>query len=186
MPLTTYTAGEVLTAASLNDNFLVGGAQVVTASTAFTTSAAVNVNNVFTTNFSGYRVSIDVTARSTTLQMLLRLRVGGVDTSSAYYGALVAGDYASAANTFGPRSNNATSLAISNNNASSNSFIRLDIMFPALARNTSIEGMYADGSGAYVYRVGGFQTASTAFDGFSLITSTGTISGTYSIVGYTL
>ena len=57
MPLTTYTAGEVLTAASLNSNLKVaGGLQIVKAQTTFTASSSVTVDNVFTSTYTNYHL----------------------------------------------------------------------------------------------------------------------------------
>jgi len=186
MPLTTYTPGQVLTAASLNDNFAVSGCQLVQASTAFTTVGTVNVNNVFSTAFRYQVVTISITAVSTTLQVLMRMRVGGADNSGAsYFMGMNGPNFAADTTLYGPRSNAATSFAITTNSNRDNRIIRLVFDRASDALSTSISGTSASPSDGEVFYIAGTHSVGTAYDGFSLITSTGTITGTYSVSGFT-
>ena len=87
MPLTTYTAGEVLTAASLNDNFSFassnGGLVCVQAETAFSAVADVTADGVFTSAYTNYRILLRYFC-STTGDVDMRFRVATVDTSANY------------------------------------------------------------------------------------------------------
>ena len=186
MPLTTYTAGQVLTAASLNSNFAVIGCEVIQASTTFTTASAVNVNNVFTAGYKKHTILIDFTAKSTSLQVFVKLRNAGTDRSTAYYSGMFGADYASAATVYGSRANNATSgFPVTLSSSSLSTQVEIDF-FGATdsATTTTFRGFVPDTSNAYGLHNGGIHAVVAASDGFSIIASTGTISGSYTILGY--
>ncbi len=103
MPLTTYTAGEVLTASSLNANFsfaaLSGGlVPIVPTSVAvgsgtgtanangqvtFTTASSVSLNGVFSATYKNYLVIFNEDTASTTSAIQFRMRLAGTDNSTA-------------------------------------------------------------------------------------------------------
>ena len=91
MPLTTYTAGEVLTAASLNANLVfaaanpVGGLSLIS-KTSFTTTATWTLDNIFTTTYDNYRIDIVWTALTNTANYAgFQMRVGGVAATGGNY-----------------------------------------------------------------------------------------------------
>ncbi len=91
MPLTTYTAGDVLTAASLNANFTfaannpVGGASLVLAQS-FTTAATVSMAaGTFTSTYQNYLVMLQITANSTGQTIALRVNNAGTPRTAANY-----------------------------------------------------------------------------------------------------
>ena len=161
------------------------GCDIVQASTAFTTSSTINVDNVFTTTYKMFLILVDITARSTSLQVFMKMRVGGVNSSAGYYLAQFGGNYASAAMIFGSRANNGTSgWPITTSTASTSNPIVINISDPADVQSTNMSGTTPEVGNGYNYFFGGNHQAVTAYDGFSFITSTGTISGSYSIFGY--
>jgi hypothetical protein len=64
MPLTTYTAGEVLTAASLNDNFTFaaanppGGLTLISTTTIGTTVSSITVSGAFSATYDNYKIVV--------------------------------------------------------------------------------------------------------------------------------
>ena len=85
MPLTTYTAGEVLTASSLNANFSFAasaGALKYLTGGSFTSVAAVNLAaNTFTATYRNYLININITASSDGVALNWRGRTSGTDNS---------------------------------------------------------------------------------------------------------
>jgi hypothetical protein len=87
MPLTTYTAGEVLTAASLNDNFTFaaanppGGLTLITAQTIGSGVATVTVSSVFSATYENYKIIMSGGVSSATSS--IRFQLGA--TTTGYY-----------------------------------------------------------------------------------------------------
>jgi hypothetical protein len=81
MPITTYTAGEVLTAASLNNNFASGGLQIVKTQTIGTTVSTVTVSDAFSATYENYLVTVSGGVGST--NQILNLTLGATTTN--YY-----------------------------------------------------------------------------------------------------
>ena len=115
MPLTTYTPGEVLTAASLNANLSfaasnpLAGASLVLAQS-FTTSATVSMAaGTFTSTYQNYLVMLQLTASSTGQTIALRVNnAGSPRTGANYYGSKF--DVQATATTTATGSNGATSF----------------------------------------------------------------------------
>lgn len=153
----------------------------------FTTSTGVNVNNCFTSTYDSYRLMVDITAMSTALDINMRLRVSGADNSTANYARQVV---------YGTSSTAAASLGTGNTNwfvtqsgTSNAEFAKalFDVFAPNLSRKTVVSGqvVYIDNGGAqYVMPTFLYFNATTVFDGFSLLPSTGNISGTVRVYGY--
>ena len=188
MPLTTYTAGQVLTAASLNANFsfaAASGLTLITAETAFS-GATVSVNNVFSATYTNYKIILRIATSSD--QVALRLRVGGVDSSTGYYGVNTY-MYSSNNALFGSDvQQNATSLTVGNQSC----FNDLDIFQPFVASQTFLysNGVRYESTTPRVEttsQVNGrsAHSVATAYDGFTLLPLTGaSITGSYTIYGY--
>lgn len=155
--------------------------------TTFTTSTGVNVNNCFTSTYDTYRIMIDVTAFSTTLDMLMRLRVSGADNSTTNYVRQVV--YGSGSSAAAGLNSSQTSWSILNTGSANADLgkMSLDVFAPNLSRKTVATWIQAsvDASGNQYSTLGNlFFNATTVFDGFSLVPSTGNISGTVRVYGY--
>jgi len=156
----------------------------------FTTSSAVNVNNCFTSSHQNYGLVYELVG-STSLTISLRFRASGVDDSAASYNG--GGNVTRLASGSSDLLNNgSTSFTVgltSAGDASRRVRGEFAIYAPQLTVRTGISGTIASagasssefGGGYY----GGEFSATTSFDGFSLIASTGTITGTYRVYGYT-
>jgi len=157
----------------------------IVASTAFTTASTINVNNVFTNTYRKFTLLINTTAKSTSMTIFLKMRVGGADSSTFYYAGQMAPDMNSAATIYGSRANNGSSgFPITNANAGNSNPIEINFLDAPVANPTGIYGNFYDTVAAQSYQVNGQHQVSTAYDGFSIITSTGTITGTYSLLGF--
>lgn len=75
----TFTTGAVLTAAQMNTI----GMHLVTSAT-FSGTGAVTLNNVFTADYTNYRVIFNITNTNKQETYCIRLRAGGVDTATNY------------------------------------------------------------------------------------------------------
>ncbi len=96
MPLTTYTAGDVLTAASLNSNFTfaaanpVGGATLVLAQSFSAVASVSMAAGTFTSTYQNYLVMFQITANSTGQVTSMRVNNAGTPrTGGNYSGAKV-------------------------------------------------------------------------------------------------
>ena len=191
MPLTTYTAGEVLTAASLNANLSfaasspASGFVCVKAETAFTTAASVIADNVFTSSYTNYRLMFRTQAAGN-INNVLQLRVGGVTATAGNYNSQTF--LASGTVLAGGRNSSATSFAFAGANGAFFTVYVVDIFAPALAEPTQFLLQCANADGAYttpyLFHFGGNHSLSTAYDGFVVTPSSTTLTGTYTVYGY--
>lgn len=181
----TATAGEVLTAQG-------GGTAIWQApvdnsglvhinTTNFSAVASQSVNDVFTSTYKTYKVIIDHTV-STNLSTSLRLRVGGSDNSTSNYGYQYV--TASATSVSGARATGQTSFAMGGvANRTSYSFL---IFNPAESLRTGLQLFAGDdyaGTGLRIALYNFGFNADTVFDGFTLIASTGNMTGRIQVYG---
>lgn len=184
MPLTTYTAGQILTASSLNANFgfaaTAGGLTTVKAETAFTAVSAVAFDTTFTTDYTNYRIIIQATAAAGTPQLNMTLRAAGTAASTNYNwntlsiaGATLTGSSATAQTSWS--SGLLTTTA---------GFYVIDLINPQVAARTAGTIMSNQGTGqqSYLYFIS--NTNATSYDGFGFAPATSTITGTYTVYGY--
>jgi hypothetical protein len=189
MPLTTYSAGEILTASSLNDNLSfaasAGGLVCVKAQTTVTAAASATADNVFTSAYTNYRLIINYQT-STTANIALRLRVGGVSASTNYNIQQLELGGTTFNNTRNTGQTEFRSFIYSNGAFASAGYA--DIFQPQLAAPTNFIVMDSSSLGGLTtpylaMRTGNHSTA-TAYDGIELLAESGTWTGTYSIYAY--
>jgi hypothetical protein len=170
------TAPEWFTPAAASSALVyVGGAS-------FSSSGTVNVNDVFSTTYSNYIMKADYVG-SGSLNVRLRLRVSGSDnTASVYQGPYIS---AYSTSTEANRSSNGDYFNLMNTDASG-SYISHEFYNPfATAKTGIIAGsINKTGSGDIeITRQSFAHTDSTSFTGFTLYTSTGTITGNVRVYG---
>lgn len=159
-----------------------GSASLAGGQVTFTGVTTISLDGVFTATYQNYRVLINFTgSASETLQM--RLRVGGADLSTSYYGSTVtAGNSTTAlanANT-----TNGTSLEIGYS-PTSLSATAIDVMDPVVTAKTIIYGFGINSATVGNLRiVGGFNNNSTSYTGMTIFPVSGTITGTIRVYGY--
>jgi hypothetical protein len=152
--------------------------------TSFSAVASQSINNVFNTTYDDYQILIDAIP-STTADFTFRFRVSGSDNSTANYDRQFFA--ANGTGLSGGRSTGQTSWVLNGGALNNRHFYQIIIANPALALNkTAIESISAnyDSASSIVYSTSAYSfKATTLFDGFSLITSTGTMTGRVSVYG---
>ena len=184
MPLTTYTAGEVLTASSLNSNLTAaGGLQFIKSQTIGSGVSSVTVSGAFSTTYDNYKIIISGGVASATNYLYLT-----VGSTTAGYGRLQA-LYAY----------NAATLTVDNDNFGSPFVVAaggsvnglsgsIEVFQPFNATATSfyasLQNMVAGAANSLRTTFGALLNT-TSYTAFTLTTSTGTITGgTISVYGY--
>jgi len=157
------------------------GALVYITGASFSAVASVSAAaSTFTATYANYLVLVDVTTVSTTLDVLLRFRTGSTDASAAYYWAITGATPINGSNT--------TSITVMDNVQTSGvSFggsCALTVFSPQLARNTNVVGDVFSEASVLNGVLGGGLYNTTSYDAFTLLTSTGTMTGNYRVYGY--
>lgn len=197
MPLTTYTAGEVLTAASLNANLSFAASSPASGltfinSTTFTTATNVSLPaNTFSATYRNYRVMLQVTALTADALFTMRLRASGTDNTTSNY--RTAGVGVSSAGVAVTKTGNAQSsfnFAEQDGPLPGYSLV-FDIIGPQLATFTSLHGQY----GFFAGVPAGFEAvnfsnnfeATTQFDSLTFISSVASsMTGRIDVFGYAI
>ena len=180
MAIKTFTSS-TLSSADTNTYLANAGLVYITA-TSYTTATTVNINNCFSSTMDNYRIMIASTNGSVDGQIRLRMRVGGVDASGA-----TDYDYSASQYNYGTMLNlgsstGDSSAVIGYKVASYPSSMSLDIYNPFIARNTLFSGV-----GQYtglILGAGGQHKQAVSYDGFSLISGAGNMTGIVTIMGY--
>jgi hypothetical protein len=148
-------------------------------------AASVSFNNVFSSAFDDYIISLDLVG-STISTLQTRLRVGGVDNSAASYTYASfymesTGGYGAAWNAASQTQINTTLLGPTNLQA-----VTFGVNNPFLASNTggTTAGSIARAASVFYTFFGGWtHAANTSFDGITFYTSTGTMTGNIRVYG---
>lgn len=164
------------------------GLTLITAQS-FSAASAVNVNNCFTSTYANYRVTIELSAMSATSGAALRarLRVSGSDNSSSNYyfnGPDVA---TSSTQTVGvTRSAGLGTWWTWGSDNANPGFSSIDVFNPQLSVKTAFAGSFSAASTTdfRFSALGGLMSVTTAYDGFTLLPDSGTITGTICVYGY--
>jgi hypothetical protein len=155
----------------------------------FSGASSVSINGCFSSAYQNYRIVTNLTTPSAALSVSWRLRVSGTDAATNY-------GYASQ---YAYISINAGGQEVNGGNALT-SFPRLvhgsttgggsssaDVYRPFEAVETIATGVgmdYDTNTGAVLFQKGWRHTTASSYDGFTLIPSTSTITGTVRVYGY--
>jgi hypothetical protein len=176
MPLTTYTAGEVLTAASLNANFSFAagsGLTLISSTTIGTTVSSVTVTDAFSATYDNYLITVSGGIASTTVSLNLVLGA----TATGYYSFDIYGNYTSnTVNGFATANGVRWTTGVGTAN---NLDMQVFLKNPFLAKTT---GILADSaihatSGDNTSVMRGFLNNTTSYTAFTLGRNTGTLTG---------
>jgi hypothetical protein len=167
-------------------NALGGGGLTLITTATVSAAASLSVNNCFTSAYENYLIHMGQVTASTSDDFLnLRLRASSADnTTSNYNWARLIGSSAAAATASGSRATNL--FQIHTVSSSSPSPVVIQVTSPQLAANTGFlsSSNYDNGTNMYTFAHGGIFKATTQFDGFSIFPTTGTITATARIYGY--
>ena len=154
--------------------------------TSFSAVSSQAISNVFSSTYDNYKVELSITANSAGPNIQLRFRDSGGDVSTALYGYRVKNFSSLGAGSDSDTSGRTQTLAFLSAQTLAGVYATdLTIFSPNLASTTmgvnngTVEvGNYYTGAFAY--------NATTQFTGFSIISSTGTITGKVSVYGFNL
>lgn len=149
------------------------------------TTSLTNVTEVFdATKYDNYRLILTVTDITVSSRLELRLLSGTTPAqSNAYCNGGLGSDFASNTLLYFQRSNNDTRLLLGFIQTDKRT-IAMDIFRPNSAEPTRWSGVYNYDNNGYGYSFHGFHGVASAYDGFALFCTSGTIPVDYVIYGY--
>ena len=176
-----YTSGQVVQAVptGINSGF------VLVATATPTAVASVSINNCFTSTYENYRIIFSATAMSGAGDLTFRLRASGTDTTTNYTYQLFesySATYASTVNAVGT-----DEFYVSRMDTPVGTSSSIDIYRPQVAARTSYTAISVFQTTTPILvqqHVAGMQTASTQFDGFTMLTAGTSFTGTIRVYGY--
>lgn len=144
-----------------------------------------NFPNVFSSSYTRYLLHLTITASSGDTEVTAQLSTGGIAASTNYttrrilYSAAVAGDS-------DVRGTDEWALSFSKSSApSSRTRVELFNPFEAQATFMMMQGFFAAGApDFYTVNGSGRHSTATSYDGITILSSTGTITGTLDMYGY--
>jgi hypothetical protein len=145
----------------------------------FSAKSSVSVDDVFTAEYDNYRVLIELEA-STTAVLNMRLRSSGVDNSASIYNRYSI--YSAYNSTVAAEAPISQAAWIGWNCGATNCVFNYDLFAPAKNAYSIMRGFHK-GVSAYAQTTN-TTSVTTAFDGFSLLIGSGTITGTIRVNGY--
>lgn len=151
------------------------------AGTAFTAGSAISVNNCFTSTYDNYRLVLRLHGSVNTIHSF-RLRLSGTDNSAASYSNNELFKNVGSASAGFASGTAVTSGRLGSHDTTPPAITVFDISGPALAEHTA----YVSNNG-YVSQlevISGVHAVGTAFDGITILPSSGTITGSIRIYGY--
>lgn len=150
----------------------------------FATSAAVNVDSCFTSTYQNYRLIVNITAAASNPSVLMRLRASGTTDAGNNYATAYFEVNTSAGSGAGGAS--PTTYISAMNASSAATGFTVDLLNPQATLNTKANSQgFTDESGTLKMRImSNYTSVTTAYDGFALVASAGTISGNYWVYGY--
>jgi len=154
---------------------------VLLSSTALSASSSAQINNVFSSTYSTYRIVMDIKS-SVSYQMYAQLSASGtpVTTSTYSYASRYFASDGSGGNA--ESTGSATYFTLGYNNTSG-SIIAFDIANPGQANQTTLIGF--NGQGSTHREFAGIQNNATAYDGIKIApVSASTMTGNIQVYGY--
>lgn len=164
------------------------GMRFITSGT-FTAQSSISINNCFSSDYTNYRVVVGNITQSTTLVMRIRMRLAGTDSSSTSWDYAYTYLYATGGAINTNTATAQTGLYVGDTNLSSNTLasFSFDVFQPFVARRTMWLGIGMNYYNQFFTMPGGgVHNVETAYDGFTLYTDTGNITGNYQVYGYTI
>jgi hypothetical protein len=173
-------------AEDVEDEIVGAGGLKLISSVTFAAASAVSMNNVFTSDFTNYRIVFHIFGGTNASTMTMRLRAAGTDATSNVYKWSYLG-YNNVAGNEAGQNTGTSSWTVLTDQGNDSSFGAYDIMGPQVASTTQIIGsgtrLNASNNIGYL-TLGGAHSANTSYDGFTLLAATGTIQAIVNVYGY--
>jgi hypothetical protein len=179
------TNGQILTADSAETTGLkwvtqsaVAGMTLITTGTLSATTN-ISINDCFTSTYRNYMILMNITGAGAD-GMYLRLRASGTDASTNYNYQYIEAK----STTITAARVSTTQTIICAARGTGNTFVQINVSKPQEATNTSFitTGQDPDGA-ATMFLTSASNTNNTAYDGFSVYTTTHAMTGTISVYG---
>ncbi len=156
------------------------GLVCVKAETTFTAVASFTFDSVFTSTYTNYLMKMIYTT-STTSSVLVKMRVGGSSASTNYNQNRLYGQSGSVGN---ETATAGTSGLLLIHSASGQGAATIDIFQPFVAAKTVIMAEDSASDATFNDKINVTHTTATAYDGMEFAVASGTMSGSYTIYGY--
>jgi hypothetical protein len=150
----------------------------------FSAASSVSLNNCFSADYDNYRLTFHYVPNGTN-DASIRMRVGGVDSTSSTYSRTLNGAYTNGTDiTLG--NSGQTSWSVFQGTTAIYSVASMDMTNPFAATRTNIiYGGYLSNSVAqYGFTGAGIHNETVSYTGFTILAASGTITGTVSVYGY--
>jgi hypothetical protein len=156
----------------------------VKAETAFSAASSVTADSVFTSTYTNYRVLLRYT--TTTDPIAFQLGVATVYATTNYNIQRL--DAAAALVDTGRTTSQSSARIAGSSNGSFTSSAAIELSGPQLAEPTLFQATSSRSGGAYTSPIvelhNGNHSTATAYDGLKLLVASGTMTGSYTIYGY--
>jgi hypothetical protein len=154
----------------------------------FTASSTINVNDVFSSTYTNYRILISgASTTSADCNLTIRFRVSGSDTNTNYKTIRIYGGNSAAGSDFNGPGTDEIGLCQFGSSTITGGLGTYDITNPNVATQTGITGLgggiSTNNASSLIAIISGQQTDSTQFTGFTIL-STQTTTGRISVYGY--
>ena len=160
------------------------GLVCVKAETTFSGASSVTADSVFTSTYTNYVIKFRYTTNNT-VQPSFKLRASGTSASTNYNYQYINGN-ASSVSAAGATAQTSANFALYSN-GDYKSAATLELFSPQIAEATNFTSLNAWSPGSYsglnAYYAGNHSTG-TAYDGIEFLVSAGTMTGAYTIYGY--
>ena len=153
--------------------------------TSFSGVASQSINDVFSANYTNYRVLIN-SVNASTGSLRMRLRVSGSDDTNSTYISAYSVEQVGGATATRVTDGATTSWAIAQSSSTNDCSVSLDIYNPFVSDKTygSYFNMIRDGASYYILSGGAVFTSATSFTGLTIFTGTNTMTGQIQVFGY--
>lgn len=164
-----------------------GGGLVKLNTTSFSAASSQSINDVFSTTYDNYKILINLTATSASSTIQYRMRVSGADNTASTYNDVNFRANGAGSSTTQNLNQNVGTLAITHSTTITKG-ISVDMFSPFLSAVTTFNATTGNldnvNNQIGVYLAGGGHNTASSFTGISIFPSTGTFSGTITILGY--
>ena len=154
--------------------------------TSFSGVASQSVNNVFSSTYDNYRILVNFSSfTGDNNELTIKFRAAGTDTSTNYLGQRIVANATTVIASANHRGTDEISIGFGDKDENF-SATTIDVFSPNLAEITKLQS-YSTSSNSSLFYIShqvGIQNTTTQFDGFTLIVSTGNMTGTVSTYGY--